>query len=98
MYNIIIGFPGSLAGKESAWNAGDQSSIPGSGRSSAEGMGYPFQYSWNFPGGSDGKQSACNAGDLGLIPGLGDPLEENLSNPAFLREKWKKKKKNRGRQ
>ena len=33
-------------GKESACNAGDPSSIPGSGRSAGEGIGYPLQYSW----------------------------------------------------
>ena len=37
------GFPGSSAGKESTNNAG---SIPGSGSSPAEGIGYPLQYSW----------------------------------------------------
>ena len=41
-----MGFPGSSAGKESACNAGDPSSIPGSERSAGEGIGYPFQYSW----------------------------------------------------
>ena len=30
----------------SAFNAGDPSSIPGSGRSAGEGIGYPLQYSW----------------------------------------------------
>ena len=40
------GFPGSSVGKESAYNAGDPSSIPGSGRSSGEGVGYPLQYCW----------------------------------------------------
>ena len=30
----------------SACNAGDASSIPGSGRSTGEGMGYTLQYSW----------------------------------------------------
>ena len=39
------GFSGSSMGKESAWNAGDPSSIPGSGRSPGEGIGYPIQYS-----------------------------------------------------
>ena len=39
-------FPGSSAGKESACNAGDPSSIPGLGRSTGEGIGYPLQYSW----------------------------------------------------
>ena len=42
----LIGFPGSSACKESACNAGDHSSIPGSGRSAGEGIGYPLQYSW----------------------------------------------------
>ena len=41
-----MGFPGSSAGKESACNAGDPASIPESGRSPGEGIGYPFQYSW----------------------------------------------------
>ena len=40
-----LGFPGSSAGKESACNAGDPSSIPGSGRS-AEEIGYTRLYSW----------------------------------------------------
>ena len=38
-------FPGSSAGKESTWSAGDPGSIPGSGRSPGEGMGHPLQYS-----------------------------------------------------
>ena len=41
-----IGFPGSSAGKESACNAGDPSSIPGSGRSPRKRIGYPLQFSW----------------------------------------------------
>ena len=39
------GFPHSLVGKESTWNAGDPSLIPGLGRSAGEGIGYPLQYS-----------------------------------------------------
>ena len=38
-------FPNSSVGKESAYNAGDPSLIPGSGRSAGEGVGYPLQYS-----------------------------------------------------
>ena len=41
-----MSFPDSSVGKESACNAGDPSSIPGSGRSAGEGIGYPLQYSW----------------------------------------------------
>ena len=40
------GFPDSSVGKESACKAGDSGSIPGSGRSTGEGIGYPLQYSW----------------------------------------------------
>ena len=42
----VEGFPDSSAGKESACNAGDSSSIPRSGRSPGERIGYPLQYSW----------------------------------------------------
>ena len=41
-------FPGSSIGKESACNAGDPGSIPGSGRSAGEGVGYLLQYTWAF--------------------------------------------------
>ena len=44
--NLWKGFPDSSVGKESACNAGDPSSIPRSGRSTREGIGYPVQYSW----------------------------------------------------
>ena len=41
-----MGFAGSSVGKQSACNAGDPDSIPGSGRSAGEEIGYPLQYSW----------------------------------------------------
>ena len=44
--SLLQGFPNSSVGKESACNAGDPSSIPGSGRSPGEGIGYSLQYSW----------------------------------------------------
>ena len=40
-----VGFPGGSEVKASAWNAGDLSSIPESGRSLGEGNGSPLQYS-----------------------------------------------------
>ena len=43
--HFLDGFPDSSVGKESTCNAGDSSSIPGLGRFSGEGTGYPFQYS-----------------------------------------------------
>ena len=40
-----LGFPGGSDSKESACNAGDPGSIPGSGRSPGEGNDNPLQYS-----------------------------------------------------
>ena len=45
LYLERIDSPGDLDGKESACNAGDLGSIPGSGRSPGEGNGYPTPYS-----------------------------------------------------
>ena len=42
---LILGFPLSSVGKESAYNAGELGSIPGLGRSPGEGNGNPLQYS-----------------------------------------------------
>ena len=39
------GFPDGSDGKNSACNAGDLGSIPGSGRSTGAGNGYPLHYS-----------------------------------------------------
>ena len=41
-----MGLPDSSVGKESTCNAGDPNSIPGSGRSTGERIGYPLQDSW----------------------------------------------------
>ena len=38
------GFPNSSVGKEPTFNAGDPGSIPGLGRSTGEGNGYPLQF------------------------------------------------------
>ena len=45
-YFLLIFFPGGPDGKESACNAGDLGSIPGSGRSPGEENGNPLQYSY----------------------------------------------------
>ena len=42
---LLVGFPGSSNGKESACNAGDLGLTPGSGRSFGEGNGNSLQYS-----------------------------------------------------
>ena len=41
-----MGFSNSSVSRESICSAGDPGSIPGSGRSAGEGIGYPLQYSW----------------------------------------------------
>ena len=46
MSSFICNNAGILAAKESTCNAGDPGSIPRSGSSPAEGVGYPLQCSW----------------------------------------------------
>ena len=81
----LLHFSDSSVGKESAYNAGDPSSIPGLGRSPGEGIGYPLPWVFlGFPCGSAGKESACNAGDLGLIPGLERSLEKETATHSSI--------------
>ena len=74
-------FPDSSVGKESAYNAENPGSIPGSGRSAGERIGYPTPVFLGFPGGSAGKESACSVGDLGLMHGLGSSPREGNGYP-----------------
>ena len=55
-------------------------SIPGSGRSTGEGIGYSSSI-LGLPYGSAGKESVCNVGDLGSIPGLGRSSGEEKRYP-----------------
>ena len=76
------GFPGGSAGKESACNARDTSSVPGSGRFPGEGISYPLHYPWaSLVAQTVNTESACNARDLGSVPGLGRFPGEGLDNP-----------------
>ena len=56
-------------------------SIPESGSSPGEGIGYPLQYSWASPGGLDSKESTFNVGVLGSNPGLGRSPGGKHGNP-----------------
>ena len=47
LLQIMVGFPGSSAAKESACNAGDTSSVSGSGSPTGEGLGCPLHYAWS---------------------------------------------------
>ena len=79
-----MGFPDSSVGKESACNARDPSLIPGSGRSTGEGIGYPLQYSWaslvaQLVKNPPAMQEIC-VGSLGWE----DPLEKGkVPTPVF---------------
>ena len=72
------GIPDSSAGKDSAYNVGDPGSIPGSGRSTGEGI--PTPVFLGFPCGSAGKESTCKAGDLGWE----DPLENRKATHSSI--------------
>ena len=70
MFNELMGFPGSSAGKKSACNSGDPGSVPGWGRSPGEGTGCPCQYSqlsWWLRW----QRIHLQCGRLGLSPWLG---------------------------
>ena len=69
------------SGSRHTCNAEDPSSIPGSGRSYGEGIGYSFQYSWASLVAQLVKESTCNAGDMGSITGLGRSPGEGKGYP-----------------
>ena len=80
----ILGFPDSSVGKEFTCNARDAGSIPGSGRSAGEGIGYPVQYSWA----SLVAQTVKNPPVMWetWVPFLGweDPLEEDTATHSSI--------------
>ena len=80
---LLKGFPDSSAGKESTSNAGDPTSIPGSGRPPGEGMGHPLQYSWASLVAQLVKNLQC--GRPGFSPWVGKIpwRREQLSTPVF---------------
>ena len=78
------GFPGNSAGKESACNAGDPGSIPGSGRSSGEGIGYPFQYSWSSLVAQTVKNPSAMQETWVWSLGWEDPLEEDTASHSSI--------------
>ena len=84
IYTIPLwGFPDNSAYEESACNAGDPHSIPGLGRSTGEGIGYSFQYSWASLVAQLVKNPRAVWETWVLFLGLEDPLEERLPTPVF---------------
>ena len=78
---VVKVFPYSSVGKESTCNAGDPSSIPKSGRSLGEGIGYPLQYSWASLVVQLVKNLSAMQETWVQSLGLEDPLEEGMENP-----------------
>ena len=78
-----MGFPGSPAGKESACNAGDHDSIPGSGRSPGEGIATHSSF-WTSLVAQMVKNSPAMwetwVGSLGWK----DPLEEGMATHSSI--------------
>ena len=77
----MVGFPDSSVGKEFTCNAGDPGSIPGSGRSAGEGIGYPLHYSLASLVPQLVKNPPAMQETWGLIPGLGRSPGEGKGYP-----------------
>ena len=80
----LKGFPGSSASKESVYNAGDPGSIPGSGSSPGEGIGYPLQESWAFLVAPIVKNSPAMWETRVQSLGWEDPLEEGMTTHSSI--------------
>ena len=78
--SINMGFPGGSDSKESACNAGDHGSIPGSGRSPGDGIHYPLQYSWA----SLVAQLIKNLSAMRETLGWEDPLEKGKATHSSI--------------
>ena len=91
-YNVLIlgipiywlGFLGSSAGKESAYNAGDHCLNPGSGKSPAEVIGYPLQYSWASMVAQMVKNPSAMWETWVWSLGWEDPLESAIQSALYL--------------
>ena len=78
------GFPDGSVSKEYACNAGDPGSIPGSGRSIGEGIGYPLQYSWASLVTQLVKNLPAMQETLAQFLGWEDPLEKGQATHSSI--------------
>ena len=85
----LKGLPCSTAGKEFTYNSGDLSSIPGSGKSAGERIGYPQEYSW-VPGWLSWLRIRLQCGRPGFNPWVGKTpwRREQLPTPVFWPEEF----------
>ena len=77
-------FVNSSVAKESTCNAGDPGSIPGSGRSAGEEIGYPFQYSWASLVAQLVKNPPAKWKTWVRSLGWEDPLEKGKATPSSI--------------
>ena len=77
-----MGFPGSSAVKESACNAGNPGLIPGSGRSSGGGIGYPLH--WAFLVAQMVKNLPAMRETWVRSLGWEDPLEKGMATHSSI--------------
>ena len=80
----VSGFCASSAGKESACNTGDPSSIPRLGRSPGVGIGYPLQYSWASLVAQLVKNLPAKQEMWVQFLGWEDPLEEHMATHSSV--------------
>ena len=81
---FLKGFPDSSVDNESTCNAGDIGSIPGSGRSAGEGIGYPLQYSWTSLMAQLVKNLPAMQETWVRSLGLEDPLEKGTATHCSI--------------
>ena len=70
--------------QESGYNAGDPGSIPGSGSSLGEGIGYPLQYSWASLVAQMVKNPPVIWEICVCFQGWEDPLEEGMATHSSI--------------
>ena len=80
----MIWLPRYSAGKESTCNVGDPGSIPESGRSPGEGIGYPLQYSWASLVAQLGKNLPAMRETWVQSLGWEDPMEEGMATHSSI--------------
>ena len=81
---VIQAFPCNSVGQASTCNAGDPSSIPGSGRSPGEGIGYPLQYTWASLVAQMVKNPPAMQGILVQSVDSQDPLEDSMASHSSI--------------
>jgi len=81
----MFSFPDSSVGKESICNAADPDLIPGPGRFTEEGIGYPLQYSWASLVAQMVKNLPAMQGTCIRSLGVGKiPLEEGMATHSSV--------------